>query len=137
MVTKIKLFIGASALCAGLMTTATVAQGVREVKAEDILITSLEAIANRPTSKVLGLYCRSSVWNGSNRVGEVIGPIFHDLRIDALQNGGNAIINVRLSYGTFAEHKVTTGPGNATYIDREAPILAVVTACGDAVVLKQ
>lgn len=137
MVTKIRLSIGAGVLWAVLTTTGAIAQGVKDVKAEDILITSLEVIANRPTIKVLGLYCRSSVWNGSNRVGEVMGPILRDLRVDALQNGGNAIINVHLSYGTFAEHKVTTGPGNATYIDREAPILAVVTACGDAVVLKQ
>lgn len=136
MVNSMRFSIAVGAVWVGLMTTAAIAQGAKEMKAEDILISSLEVIANRPTSKVLGLYCRSSVWNGSNRIGEVMGPILHDLRVDALQSGGNAIINVHLSYGTFAEHKVTTGPGNATYIDREAPILAVVTACGDAVVLK-
>lgn len=107
MVTRVRLSIAVGAFIAGLMAAHAMAQGVKELRDEDILISSLDAIANRPTSKVIGLYCRSSVWNGSNRVGEVIGPIFHDLRVDALQNGGNAIINVHLSYGTFAEHKVS------------------------------
>lgn len=132
---KYQALAATAVVCVG-MATSVAGQSVKEVKVEDVFMSTLEVVPNRQVLNALGLECRTTDWNGSGRVGEVVARLIRELRKDAADDGGNAIVNVRVSYGTFAQHKVTEGPGNMTYIDREAPILAAITVCGDAMLLK-
>lgn len=132
---KFRASLAVAFVCTGLATSA-IGQNAKEVRVEDVFMSTLEVVPNRQVMKALGLECRTTDWNGGGRVGEVVGRLIRELRKDAADAGGNAIVNVRVAYGTFAQHKVTEGPGNVTYIDREAPILAAITVCGDAMLLK-